>query len=793
VAVIAHDSRAQSSHNEDFFFSRELPGAQVFAVGDFAHSEYTGLDKLAVKLLEQSLKTPGLTSAPIPILLAHIASQLNNSLLNHHHGFNWRFQCCAAFAGISGDTLSYLSIGDCRLAVRRNEMLILLNGTVWLDAAGNLLPPVVTATQELQRGPEPPPSQALGIRQEFLSPSMVSEFSLEPNDQILLYSDGVDKVLSPGQLLTILEKNLKTQHPDQRQLDQIISLVLEEVEAHHGDDDRTLLIASGPHALVENNSMKAERDRLIKTQNEMEKRMRELEGNVASINDNIVQQLKKNDANVAEILRAVQELTNAVGEVREAQSRDSSAPIIARLENIAKELSSDLEALIVAAINQMNLRAGTDEPHFKLYTPLANVANGVARNADGAAAESVAAEIEPSASAPPPAVATELPQETTAPQDVSQQADSFVHIEQELRGNRDAAEEDVIYVHSQGWKLDYRREFTGKKKSHKSDQYIVRTKDAPAGWITCLYLLLIKHSAQDLHTNLTDSMTKAAEALELLRQRNPSLLDDFRSRHVALRRQRQYGAANIKPDEQLLSNALYEWLRSVDSEPKDIQVLGSETFVGPGTGPSMLQRWRAGLSQFLKSHPAIRPILIVTILAVAAAAFVFFYATTSQEEPGKRANVNANVHAAVAPPEKRFQLDYAGDGRTLVVMEDRSKPVRLGLRVVIGREDEFFTKIRDERFASKSDAEKWLSKPELSTYLADRGQPQVAPPGRRFYTVLPSDLSDTCPKFLARANGLLPAGVHNEFSDLTRLNPGMRCQDLQEGDDLLVYSKVPKK
>src|SRR2546430_2324389 len=73
------------------------------------------------------------------------------------------FEWCAVFAVIRGVMLYYLPIGDCRLAVCRGSALWLLNGSVWVDPGNNPLPPMITAQQEVQRGDEDPPSQALGV------------------------------------------------------------------------------------------------------------------------------------------------------------------------------------------------------------------------------------------------------------------------------------------------------------------------------------------------------------------------------------------------------------------------------------------------------------------------------------------------------------------------------------------------------------------------------------------------------------------------------------------------------
>src|SRR6185503_3100759 len=146
--------------------------------------------------------------------------------------------------------------------------------TLWVDQSGNLLPPVVAVNQEMKRGSEPPPSQALGIRQEFITPSLVEGFALEPDDQVLLYSDGIDKVLSPAKILAVLKEGQQSidavkrndgqQSIDavKRILDEIVTPVLNEVEINRGDDDRSFLIAVGPHVPFQNAEYLVAREQL---------------------------------------------------------------------------------------------------------------------------------------------------------------------------------------------------------------------------------------------------------------------------------------------------------------------------------------------------------------------------------------------------------------------------------------------------------------------------------------------------------------------------------------------------
>ncbi len=190
------------------------------------------------------------------------------------------FQCCAVFGAIVGAKLYYLDVGDCRIAVRRGQSLYLLNGTLWVDTTGNPLPPLIVGGQAVRRGPETPPSQVLGVRPEYLSPSQVEEFSLERDDQVLVYSDGVDKVVSPTQLLEVL-----TNGNQRGGLEEIVKEVMKEVDINLGDDDRTFLIAGGPHEGMESNAIIRERTDRLNTQQSLSARLSKIEDDMKNVEE----------------------------------------------------------------------------------------------------------------------------------------------------------------------------------------------------------------------------------------------------------------------------------------------------------------------------------------------------------------------------------------------------------------------------------------------------------------------------------------------------------------------------
>lgn len=237
-------SVAQNVQNEDFAYKHRLPEGHVFVVGDFANSDYKGLDKLAETelraILADLIKDDG--SLPPPVLLSQVAVLFNNKLLAYKEGMGYRFQCCAVLAAVTGRMLHFLPVGDCRVALVRRGDFWQLNGTLWLDAAGKPLPPIIKPQTKVKRGAEFEPADVLGYAPVNLSPSDVQGLPLEENDVLLLYSDGVDKMMSPVDILSALPGGFERGQPGE-----LVSAIMKEAAGRPHDDDCTLLVATGPH------------------------------------------------------------------------------------------------------------------------------------------------------------------------------------------------------------------------------------------------------------------------------------------------------------------------------------------------------------------------------------------------------------------------------------------------------------------------------------------------------------------------------------------------------------------
>lgn len=251
---IGQTTVANNRANEDFVFNCRIGAVQLLVVGDFAQSDYEPIDAATTNALQLLTSDSSIIEAAgksIPLLLSQLATKLNARLLSFADKYKAKFQSVAMFAAISDTDLFYLPIGDCRLSVYTGKSLLLLNGSIWVDPSGNRLPMLVEPGQEVFKGSEADPDRALGISPDLdVSSDHVRHCPLNERDLVLLYSDGVDKFVSPVRLLQLIQE-----HASDAAVQALSEKIIEEVRLEHGNDDRTLLIFAGPHLKQEDQAM----------------------------------------------------------------------------------------------------------------------------------------------------------------------------------------------------------------------------------------------------------------------------------------------------------------------------------------------------------------------------------------------------------------------------------------------------------------------------------------------------------------------------------------------------------
>jgi stage II sporulation SpoE-like protein len=337
VATIAHLSEAQGTRNEDFRFSSKITDKDILVVGDFARTSYAGVNKLAVEAVEEALTLPDSICISPALLLVQVVTCLNNRLLNMRIAYpDMSFQCCVVLSALCGTSFYYLPVGDCRVAIRRGKVLFLLNGSIWSDTADHYLPPMITLDQKMHRGVEEAPQKVLGVIPIAFSESDVRVFDLNREDTVLLYSDGVDKALSPTKILELL-----VSRPAQDSPEEAARRILTEVRAQMADDDRTVLIAMGPHVSPSSEAMADERRRFDDMQKQTENKVAALQGQLQSLEklNQSVTSLKGDMIKLIEVVRNLPTI-NAIAEAVTSRSRDED-----RLEEIGSEMNNAVTRL----------------------------------------------------------------------------------------------------------------------------------------------------------------------------------------------------------------------------------------------------------------------------------------------------------------------------------------------------------------------------------------------------------------------------------------------------------------
>jgi serine/threonine protein phosphatase PrpC len=774
MTLIAADSKALSTHNEDFYFGAGIGSTQLFVVGDFARSEYTGINKVATQLLERILGEERLTSAPLRILLSYVASQFNNALLGQQKAWNMSFQCCAVFGAVSGKKLYYLPVGDCRIAVKRQETLFLLNGTLWVDQSSNLLPPVIVAGQQMQRGPEAPPSQVLGIRPEHLPPSHVEEFSLERDDQILLYSDGVDKVVSPTRLLEVL-----TNGKHAVELDEIVREVMKEADIKRSDDDRTFMIVGGPHEEKESAAVTAERKDRLNTQQLVLARLSSLEADIQrfekamSVLNDLKESAIENNTRVADLTSKVDVLLKKGAAGPSSQSSGDIQVIRALLEHLCKDVKQMREEL---GVSQPAARPAAREP---LRPPADHYPPQFRqdRQVEQPAKEDL---ITPLLARDPG------PSEAAAPKacEVKPRVLVFDSLPSDRSNNNKYSQEGAIHVN--GESIDWRsieRPATEIQYQSGPRFFVLASKDAPSGWLTGIFLFL--HLTKEEYKGLSGEELPAflnsnlGGTLELLNEDKPGLLGNYR--------------ASLAQDGKLSDKVLKDFAKMIkplrhvpaQGQPSSGGVMDEKGLGPKKTIAERIETYASGFSW--KILAVVLGILVIIIL-------VFFVSRSLTSGPPAGDQPFGVAGASSSAGQKKIALGLGADGRTLYLKDEQGGSTKLGYIAQYGKQDTLSNLMRSERFTNRSEAERWINENAKSLIVNNESQLDI-PQGASFFEVTAEDLrvvsdekKDNCKDFLRRVNNDLPRGVRNDFFDLTHLNPGVECQNLKEGDRLLVFT-----
>jgi serine/threonine protein phosphatase PrpC/flagellar basal body-associated protein FliL len=745
VDRIGRSTQANGQENEDFFFTTAFGSVQLLVVGDFAQSDYKRIDAATTNALQQLVNDNSVVEAankPVPLLISQLASKLNGRLLSFAERFKARFQASAIFVALQGTDLYYLPVGDCRLSIYTGNSLILLNGTVWADSYGNPLPMLIEPEQDVSRGTEPPPDQALGVSTDVdLSSDRVKHYTVEQDDAVLLYSDGVDKFLSPVHLLGLLQK-----HASGASVQSFAEKVIDEVRIEHGNDDRTVVIIAGPHLKEPDPAM------VESIQN-----VQNMAASVAGVSDRIssLENYSRTlHGEVASLRTSIEQVSNQITRLPTLeQMRTNSAGSDGLGESSLKR--------ILDTLTDIQYRVRTLEGSGGAYEDTQSTQKSKQNK--------------------------KTPAKTPAPQPPDRyngDAHSETNITQlaELSLNR-SVREGVLRVETGFYELVDEGTAVDSDPQKAANCFVPPGPVRP-GWLTATYLC-IRLRAQSLKEDAPAEAIKAwlQKKIEEAAQETAKLPADallsLRDRHWKLRDKRRAFLLFRLSDDQLIEE---EKMLAMEAFPLASGQASPKAVVKPISRDKKLKVW----------------LLVVVILgSLALGAIVSVVLSSGSNTADNRPQSEQPPPTTRAEPVK---LEYGADGRTLFAVQGE-KPERIKYRITIGKEQAFRKAISQQQFNSVEDLIREIENKGAEFVTESTGTEGVdidaIDDTRRVFQVEASDLvnvpasnNEKCTRlFLPRVNRQLPDGVRNSLDNLQELNPGLRCNDLKAGDRLVVKAK----
>ncbi len=746
-------TKARAENNEDFYYDFSVGETNVMVVGDFARTQYGGVDELAKTLLQGILETSRVDEIAPPISLVQIASELNNRLLSYQKGYGHSFQCCAVFTIIENDQLFYLPVGDCRIGVYRNKSLILLNETIWNDDSGNILPPLVTSDKKVKRGNEEPPDLALGVKQLKFTTTDVKNFQLQSADIVILYSDGVDKFVSPVKLLELLGNARESEARQKALADEIIN----EVGLARGDDDRSVMIAFGPHSSKE---VKAKQEMLNQQGINMTRLNEAIDVKIKGIKEEMskkiihldgqIKQLEKLESDIVDLKQVADDILNkddaakitdsvitALREKDTVNPADQLGDILKTFEQMLGTASKEILEAVSRQQRQNPLESTTgaeDLAGYISYSEAHSEEIGEARHED---------------------VQEEKSNLETA-QNGGQAQDKEFFVWKENSAGR----EGVLKITPSRYELlDENQAFPSEPV--EDEYYLFSGKDDSPGALTGFHLFL--RSRADLierdwknAVQLKNQILKLQD--EFLEKYKDKDFNEAKKLHWQIRDEYAKPALRAKKYEDLV-NA--ERLLATDIFRTDNQPAGPDAFVTK----TRYEKLKDNLA--IKIAASIIGLIVLVIITGAAVYGVMWLISLLSTNNTSQLPVISSAPKA------------GGDGRSVYFNN-----VKLDYRIRAGKEDVANDFMGNISAQNKEDAENELKK---KTDLFILSNP---PKGHKYASVDISDVpeasksgSDTeeiCRMFLKRVSPLV------SIETLKELNPELICRDLKGGEELLL-------
>lgn len=754
-------TRARTENNEDFYYFHSFDETNVMVIGDFARINYAGVDQLARALLKTIVEANSGAGIDTQILLVQIASEFNNRLLDYLKAFGNPFQCCAVFAVVEGAVLYYLPVGDCRIAVYRNESLTLLNETIWREESGNVLPPVVAADRKVVRGNEDPPDAALGVNPMSFAVTDVSRFVLQAEDTVVLYSDGVDKFVSPVKMAGLISKGEKS---EKGRLE-LAENILDEVDRAHGDDDRSVMLYYGPHLSIDE-----------RTKEDLRKIREENAVRLQGISQSNEDKLRVMETNLENKLKSLEGVADGVSNLKGELSHFKESILNSvNAEKIASEIKRQFQEQESAEHQTMTA----------IHTTLTDVVASLnALNKDvknlkktkGLKEEPGPEEAEPAAMiAPPQVMASQSAPVPPAPENAGATNGVFVDPNQ-LNINREGVirfwEGRYLLLDENHVRPDLLTEDGSKGKAY------FRFEGDTSGLLTGFYLFLRKTNFM-LRTDRTVSEISddvAKEKNQFLTHYSERHFNNARNSHLEIR---------DKFAGQTVSDRSYK--KIVKCELK----LAMETpgireeidrYADTGKPGHETTKWYAN-SVYVKWLV----IFILTVVVVGTILYLLGWRPFTGSSTGGGTNSNTVKNPADQVPGR---LTVGGDGRTIYF-----NGVKLDTRVQVGKEVEG-TSFAEQLGESTLEEHKKQLKLKDHIYILYSSNDDIkekTDPPVVFWIVGPGDLippavadkDSICKKVLERSKS------PTRPNEIKTFNPGLICENLKDGDQILLR-KAPE-
>ncbi len=798
---------ALNKGNEDFFYvsePNELPTGQLFVVGDFMATTFPDVGEQAVFSIKEILKR--IAKLPPRHLLSQLANDLDKLMKNAAQGRHNIEFTLAAGAISDGNMLHYLTIGDCGINIYREGSLQLLNGSSW-KVPFMVVEEKHEATGGGQAIPWPPSrTMKVGRGSTFIQARDVENFQLEKQDLVLLFSDGIERNLSPVDRLRLVEETAKLSSANTSERDEgikdpksLVTRTLSEAQQRGGGDDCTLVVVAGP---FEHKTMEV----IEHMQSRLHDDLRDLHGQIDKA-FHTMEELKANTATLSQvrsITEGLDQLKSSLKILKDSANKQhqSVSTSIDGYKQLMGSLIAAVGTLKLSTASLPTFPAHLDEVRNTLAGSLSEISSSLfdqIKN-QGETFKTALSEIRDrlsemeKASEPPAATPTKA---TFNQEDLRAELNNLKAGWEQHLGEIQA---NLI----EGFSSEIKQlQIQPKQDGHSGYS---SDKDLPAGENEEEYVPVKLVEDESLAKEL--SLFKATVeqhlvSIQELMQKVDTRLNETQE-PVTPTDKETFTADRETVDEtgDAASDGTGDAAFDGDELPADIvspdpDEQSPDAAAPPVDSPIQLRLMAAG--RWLAKHKkiifkvGIGTILVVIVAGLAAIIIKWMIGSwsSSGDRPQLNANRDVNANNNTAPAGNNFKIAIRADGRSLFIIRPQSGETRLKAMLNLESfpersgetlmefetEEQLFNRLKDwEKYELiVPDAQALVKgKPELSVYVVQ---------GTDVKNAATTDIKGDVCQLIAAQKGLKP-------DDIKKYNPKADCYRLQAGD-VLVIGKAP--